>query len=235
MNVKFRLWFESSKGYVFGMGSYQLLKEVECTGSLRQAASNLGMSYRHAWGLIKEIEENLEMKILVSKRGGKEGGESFLTEEGKKLLREYERYLELVTHVVKHPYKIPSITVDGILVENEKLLLVKRGREPFKGYYALPGGFVEYGEKTEDAIVREFKEETGLDVKVSRLIGVYSDPSRDPRGHTISVVYELKKVGGPLKGGDDASEATFIPLNKLPDLAFDHNKIVEDYKKLLNR
>lgn len=235
MEVKYRFWFETDRGYIFGPGAYQLLKEVESTGSLRQAAKNLGMSYRHAWGMIKEIEENLGMSIIVSKRGGKEGGESSLTPEGKNLIRKYERYDEVFRYIVKHPYKKPSLTVDGILVENGKIVLIKRAREPFKGMYALPGGFVEYGEKTEDAIVREFKEETGLDVQVSRLFGVYSDPERDPRDHTVTVVYELQKIGGKLRGGDDASQAALFPLNALPPLAFDHEKIMEDYKNKISK
>ncbi len=235
MQVKYRFWFESDRGYVFGPGAYQLLKEVERTGSLRQAAKNLSMSYRHAWGMIKEIEENLGMDIIVSRRGGKEGGESSITEEGKKLLRKYERYDEIFAYIVEHPYKKPSLTVDGILVENEKILLIKRGREPFKGMYALPGGFVEYGEKTEDAIVREFKEETGLDVRISRLVGVYSDPNRDPRGHTVTIVYELQKIGGSLRGGDDAAQAVLFPLSSLPSLAFDHEKIIQDYKNKISK
>ncbi len=235
MQVKYRFWFESDRGYVFGPGAYQLLKEVERTGSLRQAAKNLGMSYRHAWGMIKEIEENLGMDIIVSRRGGKEGGESSITEEGKKLLRKYERYDEIFAYIVEHPYKKPSLTVDGILVEDEKILLIKRGRGPFKGMYALPGGFVEYGEKTEDAIVREFKEETGLDVRISSLVGVYSDPNRDPRDHTVTIVYELQKIGGSLHGGDDAAQAVLFPLNSLPPLAFDHEKIIQDYKNKISK
>ncbi len=232
MEVRYRFWFESPAGYVFGPGSYRLLKEVESTGSLRRAASKLNMSYRHAWGMIKEIEDNLGVKVLVSHRGGKAGGESHLTNEGKKLLREYERYKELFDDVIKHPYRKPSLTVDGILVMDEKVLLVKRGREPFKGMYALPGGFVDYGEKTEDAIVREMKEETGLEVEVEGLLGVYSDPHRDPRGHTVSVVYVLRLKGGKLSAGDDASEAAFFPLDSLPQLAFDHEKILRDFSLL---
>ncbi|ADD08895.1 NUDIX domain-containing protein [Candidatus Aciduliprofundum boonei] len=232
MIVKYRFWFESPAGYVFGPGSYQILKEIEKTGSLRKAASNLGMSYRHAWGLIKEIEENLGVKIITSHRGGREGGESTITEEGIKLLREYEKYEKVFDYVIKHPYIKPSITVDGILVEDEKILLVKRGREPFKGMYALPGGFVEYGERTEDAIVREMEEETGLKTEIIGLVGVYSDPKRDPRDHTITVVYELRRLGGKLKGGDDATYATMFPLNALPELAFDHAKIIEDFKNM---
>ena len=125
-------------------------------------------------------------------------------------------------------YKSPKLTVDGILISEEKILLIKRGNPPFKEDWALPGGFVDYGETTEDAIIREYKEETGLNVEIKELIGVYSDPNRDPRGHTISVVYDLSKIDGILKSGDDAIDACFFPLSDLPTLAFDHQKIIND-------
>ncbi len=121
----------------------------------------------------------------------------------------------------------PSITVDGILMRDKKILLIKRKNEPFKGKWALPGGFVEYGEKVEDAVIREFREEVGIKAKIKKLLGVYSDPSRDPRGHTISIVFILDAKGTP-KAGDDAIDAKFFDIDKLPPLAFDHDKIIED-------
>ncbi len=125
-------------------------------------------------------------------------------------------------------HRNPALTVDGVLIENEEILLIRRGREPFKGRWALPGGFVEYGETTESAVLREVREETGLETEIIRLLGVYSDPDRDPRGHTVSVVYMLRRKGGNLKGGDDASEARLFSLDSLPEMAFDHEKIVRD-------
>lgn len=229
MQLRYKFWFESDRGYVFGKGAYELLKRIEEEGSIRKASMRMKLSYRHAWGMIQEIEENLGFKVVESLRGGRGGGETRLTEEGKKLLRMYEKYEKVFDYVSKHPYIKPSITVDMILVENDSILLIKRKHEPFRGMYALPGGFVEYGEKTEDAAVREMKEETGLDVEIVRLVGIYSDPHRDPRDHTITVVYEVKRRKGDLKGGDDAQEARFFPLNSLPPLAFDHTKIVRDY------
>jgi len=125
-------------------------------------------------------------------------------------------------------YKIPSITADGIILKDKQILLIKRKNEPFKGKWALPGGFVEYGEKTEDAAIREVYEETGLKTKIRTLAGVYSDPKRDPRGHTITVAYVLEIVGGMLKTGDDASDVKFFKVNKLPVLSFDHNEIINE-------
>ena len=123
--------------------------------------------------------------------------------------------------------KRPSITVDGVIIKNGKILLVKRKNEPFKGRWALPGGFVEYGETVEKAVLREVKEETGMDAKIKKLVGVYSDPARDPRGHTISIVFLLEGEGDAI-AGDDAIEAKFFDLNELPPLAFDHEKIIKD-------
>jgi len=124
-------------------------------------------------------------------------------------------------------YKVPKVTVDGILIENNEILLVQRKHDPFKGQWALPGGFVEYGERAEDAVMREFLEETGLQTAVQMLAGVFSDPGRDPRGHTITIVYLLERTHGELHAGDDASTVKFFKVNRLPLLAFDHEKIIK--------
>ncbi len=129
--------------------------------------------------------------------------------------------------------RLPRIAVDGVLIKEGKILLVKRGKEPFKGKYALPGGFLEYGERTEEGVLREVFEETGVKAKVEDLLGVYSDPNRDPRGHVVSVVYLLKYVSGEPRGGDDACEAKWFDLNSLPELAFDHRKIIQDARRRL--
>lgn len=126
--------------------------------------------------------------------------------------------------------KKPSVTIDAIILnEKGEVLLIKRKNEPFKGFWALPGGFVEYGEMVENAVLREVKEETGLDVEIIKLFNVYSDPKRDPRGHTISIVYYCKIKGGFLKGGDDAKEARWINFVQDLNLAFDHNKILTEF------
>ena len=123
-------------------------------------------------------------------------------------------------------YVAPALTVDAVLLKGHDILLIRRGREPYKGAWALPGGFVDVGERVEDACRRELLEETGLRGDIVDLLGVWSDPARDPRGHTVSVVY-VCKVGGIVQvdAGDDASEARWFPLDRLPDLAFDHAEI----------
>ena len=128
--------------------------------------------------------------------------------------------------------KQPKLTVDALIVtEGSRIVLVKRKFDPFAGYYALPGGFVEYGETLEHACIREAFEETGLKVKVERLLGVYSDPNRDPRGHVVSVVFLCRPTGGELREETDETEGvkTFDKNDlKRTKLAFDHEKILKD-------
>jgi 8-oxo-dGTP diphosphatase len=132
---------------------------------------------------------------------------------------------------MRPPQRHPWVTVDGLVLFEGKLVAVLRRNEPFRNMTALPGGFVELGETTETAVVREVEEETGLRTKVSRLVGVYSEPTRDPRGHTVSVAYALDVVGGTLTAGSDAAVVVLLDMEQLPAMAFDHAKIVADWKK----
>ena len=127
----------------------------------------------------------------------------------------------------------PSLTVDTVILFKNRLVLVKRKNPPYQGKFALPGGFVEIGESTEKAASREAFEETGLNVTIIKLIGVYSDPKRDPRGHTVSVCY-LAKGEGILKSGSDAAAAELFEFCSIPELAFDHNKMINDAKSDIN-
>src|SRR5207237_9331247 len=99
----------------------------------------------------------------------------------------------------------PAVTVDGLVLVDGKLVAIRRGNDPFRGMPALPGGFVELGETTVEAVVREVREETGLETQVLRLVGVFSDPGRDPRGHTVTIAYALETIGGRLKAGREAA------------------------------
>ena len=121
-------------------------------------------------------------------------------------------------------------TVDALVFKENNILLVKRGKDPFKGKWALPGGFIDEEETAEQACRREVKEETSLEVQVKRLHGVFSSPSRDPR-NCISIVFVCELEGGELRKGDDASEAAWHSLDLLPQLAFDHEKILADARK----
>jgi 8-oxo-dGTP diphosphatase len=125
-------------------------------------------------------------------------------------------------------FKNPIPTVDCIIEQpGERIVLIRRKNPPLG--WALPGGFVDQGEKLHDACVREAKEETGLNVELSEQFFTYSDPARDPRMHTLSTVYIGWADGAP-KGSDDAAEARAFGLNELPkDLCFDHGTILADY------
>ncbi len=125
----------------------------------------------------------------------------------------------------------PLLTVDVIIdlgdQQRHSIVLVKR-KNPPRGW-ALPGGFVDYGETVEEAAMREAFEETGLKVDLKRQFHTYSDPGRDPRGHMVSVVFVATASGNP-SGGDDAAEAQAFRPDELPeDIVFDHRQIIEDY------
>jgi len=132
-----------------------------------------------------------------------------------------------------YQYPRPAVTVDIILIKNiaaaKEILLIQRGIEPFKGMWALPGGFVEMDETLKQAAMRELKEETGLENIALTQFRTYGDPNRDPRHRTISVVFysiiisaiDLKPIAG-----DDASNVKWFHISDLPDLAFDHEQII---------
>lgn len=131
----------------------------------------------------------------------------------------------------------PSIfvTVDIILLRESELqkeiLLIQRLREPFKDFWALPGGFLEKGETPEAGAKRELEEETSVSVKELYQFRTYGNPDRDPRGHTISIVYTgFVPYETTVQGKDDAKEAQWFKLENLPPLAFDHALIIEEYK-----
>jgi len=125
----------------------------------------------------------------------------------------------------------PIPTVD-IIIENQSGIVLVRRKNPPLGW-ALPGGFMDVGETCERGAVREAKEETNLDVRLTRLLGVYSNPKRDPRQHTLTVVYVAHADGDPV-GMDDAEEAKVFSLDNLPSpIVFDHATIIEDYRSFL--
>ena len=124
-------------------------------------------------------------------------------------------------------YRNPVPTVDVIIEYEGGVVLILR-KNPPPGW-ALPGGFVDYGETVEAAAVREAKEETNLDLEGLTMFSVYSDPARDPRQHTITTVF-VAQGHGQLIGGDDASKAQVFSLDSLPELAFDHGRILTDYQ-----
>ena len=130
-----------------------------------------------------------------------------------------------------YDYPRPAVTVDIALfhrgADGLEVLLIRRARDPMKGRWALPGGYVEKDEPLEKAAARELEEETGLRAVALRQIAAFGDPGRDPRGHTISVAFGgVLAEAAKVEAADDAEDARWIPLPKLGDLAFDHTKII---------
>jgi 8-oxo-dGTP diphosphatase len=123
--------------------------------------------------------------------------------------------------------KHPLVTVDIIIEIDDKIVLIERANPPYG--WALPGGFVDYGESLESAAMREAKEETSLEVVLEEQFHAYSDPGRDPRHHTITTVFIGKGIGVP-KPADDAKHLGVFSKHDLPDpIVFDHPKIIRDY------
>ena len=129
-------------------------------------------------------------------------------------------------------YRNPALAVDAAVRRGDQVLLIQRGNEPWKGAWALPGGFVDYGEDPKDAVLRELEEETGLSGQIIRLLDAKGDPNRDPRKHIVSIVYLIEAEGEPV-GGDDAADARFWPIELVLDgelpIAGDHMEILRDW------
>jgi 8-oxo-dGTP diphosphatase len=127
----------------------------------------------------------------------------------------------------------PALTTDAVVLDAEgRVLLIRRKNPPFQGAYALPGGFVDVGETVEAACRRELMEETGIEAGKLTLIGVYSQPERDPRGHTCSVAFLTRVKKGEPKAGDDAAAAEWVADWRRLKLAFDHAQILSDAERL---
>ncbi|MBT4065999.1 MAG: NUDIX hydrolase [Euryarchaeota archaeon] len=123
----------------------------------------------------------------------------------------------------------PSLAVDAIAIRGDEVLLIRRKNEPWKGMLAFPGGFVESDEDPEVAVIRELKEECGIDGKVVRLLCVKGDPKRDPRGHIVSIAYLVAAFEEPI-AGDDAASAAWYRISEVESLAGDHMSMLDKIK-----
>jgi 8-oxo-dGTP diphosphatase len=203
-----------------------LLEAVRDLGQVSAIAKRRGMSVGDLAGGIAAINRQFDRPVVNF-----DGDEYSLTSEAADAISEFRLKEHLLQEQLHNLWRKPWITTDGVVLIDGRLVLIRRGREPFKGMYALPGGIVDYGESLEDCIIREMREETGLDVEIVGIGGVYSKPDRDPRGHFITVSFNLRCIGGTLRGGDDAADASLFDLNALPTLAADHAQIVADALK----
>ncbi|MCM1319179.1 MAG: NUDIX hydrolase [Muribaculaceae bacterium] len=131
-----------------------------------------------------------------------------------------------------YKYPHPAVTTDCVIFGYDgewlKVLLVKRGGEPYAGYWAFPGGFVNIDESAEEGALRELKEETSLTIAYIEQFHAYSDPGRDPRERVITIAYYALVKISEVRGGDDAREAAWFPIDEIPQLAFDHDTILRD-------
>ena len=149
-------------------------------------------------------------------------------------MRDYKR-----TEDGLYAYEYPraSVTADAVLFAEKDgqmyVLLIQRGNEPYKGYWAFPGGFLNMDETVAHCAERELEEETGIVLTEMQLVGIYSDVERDPRGRVITAAYAAMTTMPEANAADDAAAAKWWPLNALPELAFDHDKILEDAKRVL--
>lgn len=123
-----------------------------------------------------------------------------------------------------------GLSVDALVIRENSILLVKRGHDPYKGMWALPGGMLDEHETVEQAVLRELKEETSLEADIETLLGVFSSPSRHPR-QAIALAYIISNIQGEPTAGDDAVDISWFNLNDLPLLAFDHAEMIDRYKK----
>ncbi len=132
-------------------------------------------------------------------------------------------------HCKRYPNR--GVSIDAVIIKDNQILLIQRGVEPNKGYWGTPGGYVEWDESIQETVKREVKEETNLDVISTKLVGVYSSPSRHPK-QVINLVYAVTIAEGKAKQGDDAMDIKWFSLNELPDqMALDHKQNIEDAKK----
>ncbi|MDP1722903.1 MAG: NUDIX hydrolase [Candidatus Gottesmanbacteria bacterium] len=130
-------------------------------------------------------------------------------------------------------YANRGISIDAVIIRDNQILLIQRGAEPFRDYWGTPGGYVGWDETTEETVIREVKEETGLNVISTKLVGVYSAPTRHPK-QVINIVYLVNVKDGVVKHGDDALDARWFPVDKLPEqMALDHKQNIQDAKKFL--
>ncbi len=211
---------------VLTLNGKDVLDEEGCT--LLAGLRDLGMN-----GLTEkegETEASIRRRLLriESSAGGKLWNEGDLTPFGRVLLTEMELRRRILNDQLKNLWQKPTLTCDGLVLRDGRVLLVRRGREPFKGAFALPGGIMEYGESAEDCVKREVLEETGIRAEVVGLVGAFSDPHRDPRGHFVTLLYLMRSENGTPLAGDDAEETGFFDIGSLPPLGFDHDILLAE-------
>lgn len=205
----------------------EIVKRLESEGKDFESA-DINSLKKYSDKIDDDLSDYLSISNSISSRKGYGG-----TSKDQVLYQIKTAYktLDNEEHRLRYPFfdylKSPKPTVDAIVLKKNKLLLIKRKYEPFG--WALPGGFIEYGESAETAVERELKEETGLKAVSINQFHTYSSPDRDERFHTISVVFIVEVLGDAI-ASDDAAQIGWFSLDNLPEIAFDHKKILDDVK-----
>lgn len=149
------------------------------------------------------------------------------------------QYNHMEEYKYHYKYPHPSVTTDCVIFgfdgEQVKVLLIQRGFDPYKGYWAFPGGFLEMTESTEEGAKRELMEETGLDTTFVKQFHTFSTPDRDPRERVITVAYYSLVRMSEVKGMDDAAQAKWFSLDEVPKLAFDHEEMLRIAKEEISK
>ncbi|MFA5312543.1 MAG: NUDIX domain-containing protein [Methanomassiliicoccales archaeon] len=200
----------------------KLLEMVYSFGSLTVMAKRMGVPEGEVAGALDSLNRNGNALVEI------DAEDASLTDRGREALDVYRTRQKVLDSQLDNLWKRPWLTTDGIIIYEGRVVLIRRGREPFKGMFALPGGIVEHGERVEDCVVREMREETGLETRVASLSGVYSDPDRDPRGHFVTIAFNLEAEGGKLAAGDDAASVRLFDICDLPEMASDHRRILDE-------
>lgn len=223
---KFRVdtWLEEDGVRAMDEDLAHLLRRLGEGASLRQALDGSPLTARDVRTWRSAVQRVLGADPLT-----RAGRRLTVSETGRALREEFLRKNTSTRIFLTQGLRVPLLAVDGLVLVEGRLVVIKRKYEPYVDRPCLPGGMVEHGEPVEAAAVREIREETGLDTRVQGLVGVYSDPDRDPRGHVISLAFALEHVGGDLLSGTDAAEVGLLDLEELPEMGFDHNAIVADY------
>lgn len=201
----------------------KLFSIIEEKVEVQKICKDIGCNRFELNALVRDI--NGEEELIIAK-----GNSLILTEHGKDYVDYFNKLSNVLSFYSIHPYIRPAITVDGIIFYGKKLVIIRRRNYPFEGSLALPGGYVNYNETVECALLREMEEEIGQKPKEVELFTVVSDPGRDPRGHTISIVYS-GKISNPPIAGDDASSILLVEPEDLmkEKMAFDHQEIIRKF------
>ncbi len=210
-------------GVILNENEIEILNEIKLNGNELNMDDLNPQRRGEAVKIFKKI--NSESPAVIENNG-----KYNLNENGIKLFEEARRISNVSKFYAVHPYIRPAVTVDGIIFYGDDIVLIERGNEPFKGKKALPGGYVNYNEKVESAFLREMKEEIGRNVVEMKLFTVVSDPGRDPRGHTVSVVFS-GHIEQPPIAGDDAAKTFITPVSEALkiEMAFDHQEIIRKF------